>query len=382
MKVVVTVGGQFHAFELARQLQLRGGLSRLITGYPRYKVRKYGLPPEKVVSLPLGQVLYRGWLRLPPPLRGRGDPAYLAGRLFDFQASRRLGPGDLLVGWSSFSLRSLREAKRRGMKTVLERGSSHILFQREILEEEYRRLGCRGSLPHPAVVEKELREYAEADFIAVPSSFARETFIRRGVPGEKIIRCFLGVNLDEFRQVAKEDDLFRVVFTGCLCLRKGVHYLLRAFRELGLPRSELLLIGSTSEEIKPFLRKYAGTYRHLSSLPPARLHRYLSQGSVFVMPSLEEGMAMVQLQAMVCGLPLICTPNTGGEDIIEEGKEGFVVPIRDVESLKEKLCLLYRQPGLRLEMGRRAKAKVRRGFSWDDYGARITAEYRRVLGEK
>jgi glycosyltransferase involved in cell wall biosynthesis len=91
-------------------------------------------------------------------------------------------------------------------------------------------------------------------------------------------------------------------------------------------------------------------------------------------------MAMVQLQAMACGLPLICTPNTGGEDLIEEGKEGFIVPVRDVEAIQEKLLRLYRDPDLRREMGERAKLKVRSGFSWDDYGSRVTGEYLRLLG--
>ncbi len=380
MKVTVTTGGMFHSFELARQLEQRGCLERIITGYPASRVRGYGIPPGKVISLPLCQAIYRGWRKLPKPVSARADPVRLVSELFDLQASRRLAGGDLLVGWSSFGLRTIREAKRRGMKTVLERGSSHILFQRQILAEEYERLGCWGVLPHPALVEKELREYEETDYIAVPSSFARDSFLRQGVPPEKIIRCFLGVDLGEFRQVPRRDSVFRVVFAGCLSLRKGVQYLLRAFQELRLPEAELLFIGTISDEIKPMMREYAGTYRYIGSRPRSELYRYLSRGSVFVMPSLEEGMAMVQLQAMACGLPLICTPNTGGEDLIEEGKEGFIVPVRDVEAIQEKLLRLYRDPDLRREMGERAKLKVRSGFSWDDYGSRVTGEYLRLLG--
>ncbi len=381
MKVIVTSGGLFHSLELARQLEKRGCLGRLITGYPGRKVREAGLPPGKIVSLPLGQFLYRGWRTLPSPVRGLADPVFRAAELFDRQASRRLPGGDLLVGWSSFSLRTLREAKRRGMKTVLERGSSHILLQREILTEEYERLGLRGVLPHPALVEKELREYAETDYIEVPSSFARESFIRQGVSGEKIIQGFRGVDLDQFRQIPRDDSVFRVIFAGKVSIRKGVQYLLRAFKELALPRSELLLIGAVADEIRPILRRYAGIFRSLGSRPRAELYRHFSRGNVFVLPSIEEGLAVVQLQAMACGLPVICSSHTGGTDIIEEEKEGFIIPIRDVEALKERLLRLYRDPELGREMGERAKQKVRRGFSWDDYGDRMIGEYRRILGE-
>lgn len=379
MKVVVTVGGQFHAFELARQLENRGCLERLITGYPLREVRRSGLPSGKIISLPLGQLLYRGWRRLPTPIRGLADPVYRASELFDRQASRRLPGAHLLIGWSSFSLHTLREAKRRGMKTVLERGSSHILFQRQILTEEYERIGCRGDLPHPALVEKELREYAETDYIEVPSSFVRESFVRQGVPGEKIIQGFRGVDLAQFRQISRDDSVFRVIFAGRICIRKGIQYLLRAFSELALPESELLLIGSIADEAKPILKRYRKRIICLGSRPRAELYRYFSRGNVFVLPSLEEGLAVVQLQAMACGLPLICTPHTGGGDVIENGNEGFIIPIRDVEALKEKLLLLYRDPNLQKEMGERAKRKVRLGFSWDDYGDRMIGEYRRVI---
>ena len=97
------------------------------------------------------------------------------------------------------------------------------------------------------------------------------------------------------------------------------------------------------------------------------------------MMSVEEGLSMVQLQAMACGLPLICTENTGGEDLItENGKEGFVIPIRDVEALKEKLLFLYKNPEITKKMGEAAKNRVAKGFSWDDYGDRYISNLNKI----
>ena len=95
--------------------------------------------------------------------------------------------------------------------------------------------------------------------------------------------------------------------------------------------------------------------------------------------SIEEGLALVQPQAMACSLPVICTTNTGGEDIIRDGKDGFVIPIRDMDALKEKLVYLYENSGTLKEMGKSAKKRVSSGFTWDDYGDRIIKEYKRIL---
>lgn len=96
--------------------------------------------------------------------------------------------------------------------------------------------------------------------------------------------------------------------------------------------------------------------------------------------SIEEGLALVQLQAMACGLPLICNTNTGGEDLItKNGEEGYVINIRDVQALKEKLLHLYHNPDVCLEMGQKPKQKVSHGFTWDDYVDRYVELLKKIM---
>ena len=98
------------------------------------------------------------------------------------------------------------------------------------------------------------------------------------------------------------------------------------------------------------------------------------------MPSIQDGLALVQLQAMACGLPLICTTNTGGDDLItEQGKEGFVIPIRDVNAIKDKITYLYKNPIIRDEMGNNAKERVKAGYTWADYGERYYENLRMII---
>jgi glycosyltransferase involved in cell wall biosynthesis len=156
--------------------------------------------------------------------------------------------------------------------------------------------------------------------------------------------------------------------------------LLQAFAELNLPGAELWLIGSMTDEIKPFLRKWGSpAIRHQGPFPERELHKYYSQCSVFCLASIEEGLAMVQAQAMACGLPVICTTNTGGADIVRDGQDGFILPIRDVTAIKEKILYFYENPDACHVMGESALRRVQAGFSWSDYGHKMIAAYRKIL---
>ena len=379
MKVIISVPGKFHAFDLGRELMKRNCLEELITAFPKRKAGEYGIPRDKIVSLMAPEAIFRVWRKLPPFIRRIYNPHYLVSSVYDGLAARNLRSADVCVAWAGYALKTLTEAKKRGMAVVLERGSSHIEYQTRISKEEYETFGANVRLAHPKIIEKELREYETADRIAVPSSFVKKTFIEKGIPEEKLIYVPYGVDLSVFRQAPKEDGVFRVVFAGGMSLRKGVHYLLRAFAELRLPNAELMLIGGMNDEIKPFFKKYEGSFTYMGRRPQAELYRHFSNGSVFVIASIEEGLALVIPQAMACGLPVIATTNTGAEDVVRDGTEGFIISIRDVEALKEKIMYLYEHPEERNRMSASARERVSSSFTWDDYGTKIVEEYNHLL---
>jgi glycosyltransferase involved in cell wall biosynthesis len=376
MRVAISVLGVFHAFHLAQQLQKRDALAQLLTSYPKFKVVEYGVPAEKLSSFVWLEAMKRLWYKT--PFKRIWNAQHLFHAVHDRAAARSLRPGaDLFVGWSASSLQTLRRAKSLGMIGVIERGSSHILCQQKILSEGFAEVGLGSPRFHPKVVAQEIAEYHEADAIAVPSSFARRSFLAEGVPEEKLIMVPYGADLSAFRPLPKEDEKFRVIFCGGLTIQKGVHCLLQAYSELRLPNAELWLLGSVNEEIRPFLERYrrADIVVH-GPKPHSQLLWYYSQGTIFCLPSLQDGFGMVLLEAMACGLPAICTTNTAGEDVIREGVDGFVVPIRDVQALKERIQWAYDHRSQCLDMGRAARERVSSGFSWDDYGDRILSAYR------
>ncbi len=385
LKVSISCGGKFHAFNLAEQLDKRGYLHKLITPFysqnrgwlPEFRKDKEQINPNKVITNIFPEIMNKGFSKI-PIIRNWTEWNYYSLELFDNWAKNQIDQCDLFVGWSGYSFRSLQKAKALGAVTIIERGSSHIVFQKEILEEEYAKYGVKNKSMDSRIIEKELLEYQEADYISIPSGFVKETFINKGFDQNKLIHIPYGVDLLNFKQISKPDKTFRVIFLGSLTLRKGLHYLLQAFAELKLPDAELILIGSISPEIKQFLAQYSGSYLYVGEKPHLDLYKYLSTGSVFVLPSLEEGLAMVILQAMACGLPVICTKNTGAADIIQNGKEGFIIPIRDVNSLKEKILYLYEHEDERRFMSKMALKRAKE-FTWDIYGEKITNKYKKVL---
>ncbi|OOV18766.1 glycosyltransferase family 4 protein [Flavobacterium sp. LM4] len=369
MKVLVSVVGRFHAFDLANQLQKAGVLSKLNTTYPKIITKRWGIRTENINSNISLEFLNRYFIRLFPFLKNS-----ISIFLYKKQANSNkkfLSDADVLISWSGASLEAIIEAKKLNKITILERGSSHYSYQMRILQEEFLKFS-KVFKPNYKVWQRELLEYELTDYVMVPSTYVKRSFIEQGFPEKKILLNPYGVDLSSFKQIEKQDDVFRVVFAGGLSFRKGAHYLLQAFYELDLPNSELWHLGTVTEEIKPIVERFqSNKIKYLGHKPQNELNRYYSQGSVFVIMSLEEGLALVQPQAMACGLPIICTSNTGGEDLItKDGEEGFVIDIRDVNALKEKLLFLYQNPDVCREMGQKAKLKVSNGFTWNDYGVR------------
>lgn len=378
MRVLVSVVGRFHAFDLANQLQKAGVLYKLNTTYPKNIAKRWGIIEENINSNVFLEFLNRYFIRFFPFFT-----SFFLIFIYRKQAKsniRFLSNTDVLISWSGASLEAIIEAKKLNKITILERGSSHYNYQMKILSDEFLKFN-KVFKPNYEAWQRELLEYELADYVMVPSTYVKRSFIEQGFSEKKILLNPYGVDLSSFKQIEKRDAIFRVIFAGGLSFRKGAQYLLQAFYELDLPNSELWHLGTVTEEIQPLVEKFQSEkIKYLGHKPQNDLHKYYSQGSVFVIMSIEEGLALVQPQAMACGLPLICTTNTGGEDLItSDGEEGFVINIRDLEALKEKLLYLYQNPKVCLQMGQKAKLKVSAGFTWDDYGNRYVEILNKIV---
>jgi glycosyltransferase involved in cell wall biosynthesis len=276
------------------------------------------------------------------------------------------------------ALLSIRAAHKRGAKTIVERGGSHVLQSIELLQDEFRRWGWHESVTRRRVSDKSLREFDESDYVMVPSQYNLDSFTARGFPRERLLLLPLGVDIRRFspRQNGGDINVFRAIFVGQVSLRKGIQYVLEAWRKAALPNAELIVAGEIKADAAGVIERYRAdpTIRwqgHVSD--PAALYQ---SAHIFTFPSIEEGSALVTYEAMACGLPSIITHNAGS--LVRDGEDGFIVPLRDSEVVAEKLSWLYKHPDERAAMGRNARAAIE-PMTWEHYGERLLAYYEQIV---
>lgn len=315
------------------------------------------------------------------PLVRFGNAPYVNNSMFDKLVSLDLRRSDsykVFLGWSGMSLRSILQARKDNKVSVLERGSTHIRYQFDLLDEEYKNWNLKFH-GDPRVAEQEEEEYELADYVVVPSTFVRNTFIRRGYPADKIFVNNFGAS-SYFEPSAPKRSKFTIAYVGNLSVRKGLPYLFNALHQLSIPEEayDVWFIGNITSEIKQLIPKYQrANWKFFGFVRHPSLAELLSQCSIAVQPSIEEGMSMVIPQLMACGTPVIATTNTGGEDFIKDRVNGFIVPIRDPRSLVDRIQLLYEDDALREQMQGEAVQHARLFGSWDQYGER----YANFLGK-
>ncbi|MEK6396650.1 MAG: glycosyltransferase family 4 protein [Terriglobus sp.] len=307
---------------------------------------------------------------LPRPLEDL--TGYLNALTLDEYTARTLPECDALIGISGSSLKAGRLLQQRGGLFFCDRGSSHQRYQEQIVSDEYRRWGVDAPVSDPRDTAREEEIYAMADGITVPSSFAARSFVAMGLPAEKVHTIPYGVRLEKFHPTGEPPtDRLELLFVGGVGLRKGVPYLLEAFARLKHPNKRLRVVGSMSREIAPVLERLPKEHvEFLGLLPQQQVAEMMSRSHLLILPSIEEGLALVQGQALACGCPVLATTNTGGEDLFQDGVEGFIVPIRDVDALLHRMEQIADDPVLQQQMRAAGLERVTHLGGWETYGDR------------
>src|SRR6185437_4926179 len=323
-----------------RELDRRGHLEAIYSTFPWRRVKREGLPHNKVHTFP--------WFHVPEILSRRvgiSNPwfydqlGYTNALAFDEWTLGRIPNCDAFIAISGAGLKTGRLVQQRGGKFICDRGSSHQRYQERVVADEYRRWGVNRPISDIRDTLREEEIYEVADLITVPSRFAARSFVEMVVPAEKLRVIPYGVRLERFTRTGEPPaNSFQVLFAGSVGLRKGVPYLLEAFAKLHHPAKRLRVVGALHPDLKTVLNRLPQeNVEFLGSVKQEMLAQYMSTSHVMVLPSLEEGLALVQGQALACGCPVLCSTNTGGEDLFTDGVESFIVPIRDVAALTERM---------------------------------------------
>ncbi len=369
-KITISTYGKFDLFRWAEGFEERGLLYRVLTDFYSPKMPFLEWRRKDTEKIPKEKVKLFFISRIFDILARRmiSDFSYYENVFFDAWASRHIEGSDIVITRSLCALRTMQAAKRMGAKTVMYRGSSHIEFQKEEREREYRKFGMISrSQNSERKISRELKEYELCDVLFTPSSYSAQTYAERGVPEEKILSFPLSVAQDLIpsgggRGERSKSGPLRVLYVGSLSIMKGALYLLEAIKKIKEESGEnviLTVVGPIDPEIKSFLRKYDGIFEYVGVVRHHLLREYYRRSSVLVFPTLDDGFGQVMLEAMSHGLPVIATSRSGAPDIIEEGRNGFVIPPFDSEAIARKIVHCARNRDLLEEMSGRAAETVK-----------------------
>lgn len=315
-----------------------------------------------------------GWTKLTCHERGvlSVDAVY---RDLDRRVSRRLSAatGDQISGVYAYedgAVESFRVARTRGWLRCYDLPIGYWRFWRRMLEEETERepewvptlQGATDSTEKFARKDEELRL---ADRIFVASSFTRKTLAEAPGSLAPVEVIPYGTPPPHADEPLTHTGPLRVLFVGSLGQRKGLSYLLEAVKQVRSGVTLTLIGARTSAACAPLERALA-THRWIPSLPHEQILREMRAHDVLVFPSLFEGFGLVLLEALSQGLPVIATPHTGAPDVIRDGIEGFIVPIRSSEAIANAL---ERLAGDRSLLGAMKHAAWRRSseLTWESY---------------
>jgi len=291
--------------------------------------------------------------------------------LFDYFALEQIWDKhfDIAHFYSGTFTLTVKHLKERGTKVSF----TVPAHDREISLAEFLNLGLAYPFAH--IRDDNLYHifcegYRLADVVIAPSISSAEYLRLQGCPNVIVIPH----GMNQPRKVKPIPEKFDVGYLGVVGPDKGLPYLMQAWSKLNYPESRLILAGSGTDTLEPFVRYFAaqGEFVLLGRIPDVA--DFYNSISVYVQPSVTEGFGLEIPEAMSYGRPVITTEGTGGKDCIEEGKTGFIVPIRDLEAIAEKIDFFKKNPDKLREMGQSAKIKAR-NYTWD----KIRKKYARVF---
>jgi len=286
---------------------------------------------------------------------------------------------DSVYAYEDGALETFRAARQRGFKRVYDLPIAYWQTSQRLLREEAERypdweptLGATRDSDEK--LWRKTEELELAQLVICPSNFVLES-----LPGEAHIqkRCvvapFGSPDLDLANASPKKSPRLQLLFAGAMTQRKGLADLFAAMKLVDSKQIELVIMGSPLRPLNWYRERSDFVYE--PPRPHGEVLRLMQSCDVFVLPSIVEGRALVQQEAMACGLPVIATKNAGADDAIVDGESGFIVPIRSPQAIAEKINWCASNRALLDGMGIAARKRAAE-FTWRVYGDTIVTAVR------
>lgn len=369
----------YAAWKLVKALHDAGAEVTVFAGYVHKPL------PEGVRVLP---TLSRGKLRLPYKLLGWMGICKLHDRIVARRLKRMADQFDVVQCFALGSLETIRTAKRLGIPTFLERCNAHTGFAYEVVEQECRKLGLTMPDGHAhayneVYLRREEAEYEATDYLFCPSEFVARTFEERGYSRSKLARFQYGYDVGAYlpaEKPATEKPGLTVLFAGGCAPRKGLHYALEAWVKSSASKQGKFLIAGD------FIPGYAELLQPYLSHPGVSALGYrndmpdlMRECDVLVLPSIEEGSALVTYDARGSGCVLLVSDSTGA--MCEHEVNALVHKTGDVETLCAHFSRVHEDRELLARL-RAASLETAGDLTWEASGRRMMAAYQEAFAQR
>jgi glycosyltransferase involved in cell wall biosynthesis len=295
---------------------------------------------------------------------------------------------DAVYAYEDGALAQFEAAKELGLRCAYDLPIAYWSTGRRLMAEEAERLPNwaatlgSGVAASAEKLERKRRELELAEIVVVPSQFVADSLPPSCRSKRVVVAQFgsprSGPAEDPSTQLRADGERrpLRVLFAGLMGQRKGLGDLFAAMRLLKRSDVELVVLGSLAAPME-FYRSELSNFTFEPGRPHDQVLNLMRTCDVLALPSIVEGRALVMQEAMSQGLPIIITPNTGGADLIEEGKTGFLVPIRNPAAIAGKIAWLADHREAIPEMSRAAQVKAAT-YTWENYGNTVVTAIREL----
>ena len=379
-KVDIVVERVWHIGQHVRALSPAGSMGRVYGGFPAFRYRKVGVAPEQLSTFPIAALWnhLRQKARLPQAL-GLNEPAIIG----KWAASHRdLAKYVCCYGTAYRFLFPL--LQDRGRILILESGSMHVEDHFRFVERAKKEAGFPSTEILPPAIAHEIEQAKLAHFVGAGSDMMVESFVNKGFPRDRILKCNYGIDTERFpfaKRSAPSGRPLRICMLGMIGLRKGILRLIR-LNEWAKSRgynTELWLIGPVGPEAAALLAKTNAPYRLCGVQKGAALAEILRQCDVYSIASYEEGFGLSVVEAMCTGLPAIVSSETGAKEVITVGRNGAILRDYTPEEFDQVLGPLFSDPQKLVDMAGAARDIVLAKYSLKHYAERIRSEYTRMF---
>ena len=360
LKVNILSPGRFHVLDLARELDKNGFDVKFYSYVPTKRAAMFGLPSKCNVSFLWLLLPILGLYRITKRAKWTLELRRVVQDIITATFMRKC---DILISMSGEFHRSNLRVKKEGGIVIIERGSKHILEQKRILESIPSL--SRKIIVSQSNVEREIADYELADFISIAAQHVKNSFIKHGYPETKLFVNPYGVELSMFKplpDVVKEYDL---IMTGGWCYRKGCDILVEAIKKTNF---HILHVGNILDVPFPDHPQFT----HVDKVNQPELINYYNKSRVFVLPSREEGMALVQAQAVSCNLPIVGSPDSGAEDFKKYIDNPQFVNIVESLSVDNVVKSIYKavEQSKEIDNSKKYAGEGLNNLTWEAYGKR------------